>query len=229
MHVGRGAMADNKISANARSVFQAVNEDIRADDAARNYGVRIGRGGMACCPFHNDKNPSMKIDQRFHCFGCGADGDVIDFAARFFGISKLDAATKLADDFGVPYSKRYLSGNRLNKRMSVKRCSRGTTQKRKTMTERCLATQERFFHILANYYHLLIFWKETEAPSGPEDVWNERFCEALMELPIVEYLMDEILAGTPESKIDLMNCYRGRVKEYERRLGKYSAGETGGV
>ena len=40
---------------------------------------------MACCPFHDDKHPSMKVDRRFHCFGCQADGDVIDFTARLFG------------------------------------------------------------------------------------------------------------------------------------------------
>lgn len=43
---------------------------------------------MACCPFHDDKHPSMKVDRRFHCFGCQADGDVIDFAARLFGLNK---------------------------------------------------------------------------------------------------------------------------------------------
>ena len=39
---------------------------------------------MMCCPFHGDKHPSMKVDSRFHCFACQADGDVIDFAADFF-------------------------------------------------------------------------------------------------------------------------------------------------
>ena len=58
---------------------------------------------MACCPFHNDKHPSMKVDRRFHCFGCQADGDVIDFTARLFGLSSKEAALKLAEDFSVSY------------------------------------------------------------------------------------------------------------------------------
>ena len=49
---------------------------------------------MACCPFHDDKHPSMKVDRRFHCFGCQADGDVIDFTARLFGLNKKEAAQK---------------------------------------------------------------------------------------------------------------------------------------
>lgn len=58
---------------------------------------------MACCPFHDDKHPSMKVDRRFHCFGCQADGDVIDFTARLFGLNKKDAALKLAEDFSVGF------------------------------------------------------------------------------------------------------------------------------
>ena len=58
---------------------------------------------MACCPFHDDKNPSMKVDQRFHCFGCGEDGDVIDFTAKLFDLSPKEAAEKLAQDFGLIY------------------------------------------------------------------------------------------------------------------------------
>src|SRR5699024_11647476 len=67
------------------------------------YGIHVGRNGMACCPFHNDKTPSMKLDQRYHCFGCGADGDVIDFAAALYGLGKKEAAVQLAQDFGLSY------------------------------------------------------------------------------------------------------------------------------
>lgn len=211
----------------SRSVFQAVKEDVRTDDAARHYGIKISRSGMACCPFHSDRTPSMKIDHRFHCFGCGADGDVIDFAARLFGISNLDAAIRLADDFGIIYKKQRSSGRRPNRKITNKGHPRGSPMKRKTLTVRCLAVQESFFHVLVDYYHLLLSWKESEAPSGPDDDWSSHFCEALMELPMVEYLMDEILKGSPEKKIDLMNCYRKKVKEYERKLDKYTAGKTG--
>ena len=51
---------------------------------------------MACCPFHDDKNPSMKVDQRFHCFGCGADGDVIDFNLLEYAVLEEKAAAATA-------------------------------------------------------------------------------------------------------------------------------------
>ena len=56
------------------NVFEAVKQAVPTRQAAESYGVQVGRNGMACCPFHDDKHPSMKVDRRFHCFGCQADG-----------------------------------------------------------------------------------------------------------------------------------------------------------
>lgn len=83
------------------NVFEAVKQSVTTRQAAEHYGIRVGRNGMACCPFHNDKTPSMKLDRRYHCFGCGADGDVIDFAAALYGLGKKEAAVQLAQDFGL--------------------------------------------------------------------------------------------------------------------------------
>lgn len=59
--------------------------------------------GMACCPFHNDRTPSMKLyPDHFHCFGCGQTGDVIDLTAQLTGQNARDAAGRLATDFGIP-------------------------------------------------------------------------------------------------------------------------------
>ena len=66
------------------NVFEAVKQSVTTRQAAEHYGIHVGRNGMACCPFRNDKTPSMKLDRRYHCFGCGADGDVIDFAAALY-------------------------------------------------------------------------------------------------------------------------------------------------
>lgn len=84
-------------------LYEAVKNTVTTLQAAERYGLKVGRGGMCKCPFHNDRNPSMKVDKRFHCFGCQADGDVIDFTSRFFSLSPREAAIKLADDFGIQY------------------------------------------------------------------------------------------------------------------------------
>ena len=78
------------------NLFSAVKDGVTTREAAERYGLRVSRSGMCCCPFHNDKNPSLKVDKRFHCFSCAADGDVIDFTARLHGLSAKSAALKLA-------------------------------------------------------------------------------------------------------------------------------------
>jgi DNA primase len=66
--------------------------------------VRLGRNNMARCPFHDDKTPSFSVNpkgQYFHCFGCGAGGDVIDFLMRFERIGFMDALKRLAIHVGI--------------------------------------------------------------------------------------------------------------------------------
>lgn len=83
------------------SIFQAVKEQVTTREAAEYYGIQVKRNGMARCIFHDDRNPSMKLDRRYHCFGCQADGDVIDFVGKMFGLSPYEAAGKLVSDFGI--------------------------------------------------------------------------------------------------------------------------------
>lgn len=83
------------------SIFSEVKERITARAAAEFYGLKVTKKGMACCPFHNDKHPSMKIDRFYYCFACGAKGDAINYVADTYGLSQYDAARKIADDFHI--------------------------------------------------------------------------------------------------------------------------------
>ena len=49
-------------------VFRVVKDNVTARQVAEYYGMKIGRNGMVCCPFHDDKHPSMKLDKRYYCF-----------------------------------------------------------------------------------------------------------------------------------------------------------------
>lgn len=98
------------------TIFEQAKALATAREAAEYYGLEVERTGMACCPFHEDHTPSLKLDERFHCFGCGEDGDVIDFVSRLFGLSAKEAAEKIIADFGggrSPTEMRRI-GNRTN-------------------------------------------------------------------------------------------------------------------
>jgi DNA primase len=83
-------------------LFTQIKMGVSVKEAAEYYGLEVNRGSMVCCPFHNDRTPSMKLNEEyFYCFGCGVSGDVIDLAARLFSLTSLQAAKKLADDFGI--------------------------------------------------------------------------------------------------------------------------------
>ena len=120
-------------------------------DAAAFYGVEVKRNGMACCPFHDDKNPSMKVDQRFHCFGCGEDGDVIDFTAKLFDLSPKEAAEKLAQDFGLIYDSQAPPRRRY--------------VRQKTEAQKFREDRQRCYRVLSDYYYLLKKWEADNSPD----------------------------------------------------------------
>ena len=51
--------------------YAHIKQSITTRQAAENFGIPVNSHGMAVCPFHDDHNPSMKVDDNFYCFGCG--------------------------------------------------------------------------------------------------------------------------------------------------------------
>jgi DNA primase len=79
-------------------------EAIRADNPVSSIAgktvklIRAGKEWRGCCPFHPDRSPSFTIfkdDRRFHCFGCGAAGDVLDFVEMLHKVGTREAAEML--------------------------------------------------------------------------------------------------------------------------------------
>ena len=84
-------------------LFEEVKKNVTVRQAAELYGLRPNRSGLIRCIFHKDNTPSMKVDRRYYCFGCGCTGDAVDFTAQLFGLGAREAAVKLAEDFGISY------------------------------------------------------------------------------------------------------------------------------
>lgn len=80
------------------NLYETVKGRVTPQMAAERYDLPVNRSGMACCPFHNDRTPSMKLyPDHFHCFGCGQTGDVIDLTAQLTGQNARDAAGLASD------------------------------------------------------------------------------------------------------------------------------------
>ena len=154
------------------SIFQTIKENITPRQAAERYGLSVNNKGMTRCPFHEDHKPSLKLDKRYYCFGCGESGDVIDFTARYFGISNQSAAIQLARDYGI--DSRYPA--ELN--IPVE-----NAEPRPEEEQPCILSLSREVQRLRH-------WKWEYAPKDPEGPWDPRFVEACRELDGKEYLLD---------------------------------------
>ena len=188
----------------AENVFEAVKQSVSTRDAAAFYGIEVKRNGMACCPFHDDKNPSMKVDQRFHCFGCGADGDVIDFTAKLFDLSPKEAAEKLAQDFGLVYDSQAPPRRRY--------------VRQKTEAQKFREDRQRCYRVLSDYYHLLKKWGIDHSPRTPEEEPHPRFVEAIQKKTYVEYLLDLFLYESEEEQRAWVAEHTAEITYLERRL-----------
>ena len=198
------------------NVFEAVKQSVTTWQAAEHYGIRVGRNGMCVCPFHDDKNPSMKVDRRFHCFGCQADGDVIDFVSRLEAVSPKEAALMLAQEFSIPYEDREPPGRRKPK------------PRQETPEQRFCRMERYCFRVLSDYYHLLRRWKRDYAPKMPEEAWHPLFVEALQKQSHVEYLLDVLLSPDMEERAVLIVDYGKEVSNLERRMAELAAQDTAG-
>ena len=186
------------------SVFEVVKQSVAVREAAEMYGIAVGRGGMACCPFHDDRHPSMKVDTRFHCFGCGADGDVIDFTARLYDLSPKEAAEKLAQDFGLSYDSKAPI-----RRSYVRQKTEAQVRKEK---------REHGWRVLTDYYHLLRKWEADYSPKTPDEDPHPRFLEAIQKKDYMGYLLDTFLDSSTEEQDQWIAEHTAEISAIEGRV-----------
>ena len=168
------------------NLFETVKAAVHPRMAAERYGLPIKQGNMICCPFHDDRTPSMKLNEDyFYCFGCGASGDVIDLAAKLFGLSGYEAAKKLAADFGIAEQKPSI----------LARLQRGKTQ---------AETERESFRVLQDYLRILQDWKENCAPQSPVDAIDPRYAEACHMLERIGNMLDILACGTPQERAEVV-------------------------
>ena len=191
------------------NVFEVVKNSITTRHAAEYYGINVNRNGMACCPFHEDKHPSMKVDSRYHCFGCQADGDVIDFVANLYDLRLKEAAVKLAEDFGLEYDNR----NPANGPPKDNPKQKSLNHYREYLRE-----ENHFWRVITEYYRLLLYWEEHYCPIDPDQEWDSRFVEAVRNINVLDYVMDTFMESDMETRKEIINDYRRKISEYERRI-----------
>lgn len=189
-------------------IFTMVKAAVTVRQAAEHYGLQVRRNGMTCCPFHNDRHPSLYVsDDHYHCFACGEHGDVIDLTAKLFDIRLYDAARKLASDFHLAPDKPLPESIRQK-------------WKQKTKAQQLRENEQLCFSVLNEYRRLLLDWKKRYAPQAPEDALDKRFVEACHRLPWVEYQLDILLQGDSYERGEIVGelTENGYIRKLQARL-----------
>ena len=192
------------------NLFEIVKYGVSCREAAERYGVEVNHYGMALCPFHNDRHPSLYVtDDHYHCFACGAHGDVIDFAAKMFGLPLYDAAQRLAADFHLTPDKPPSAAALHAKRI-------------RTEAQQLKANERLCFSVLSDYARVLRDWKVQYAPQSPAEAPDERFVEACHKLDEVEYYLDILTSGNSYERSEVIHQQMadGKLDELRQRLEK---------
>lgn len=200
------------------NLFETVRTNVKAIDVVLMAGFQPNRSKMICCPFHNDKHPSMKVDRRYFCFGCGVKGDAVDFVANYYGLSLKEAAEKIISDFGLTYNNTgYAEGVR--KPIAAKRSVYQIWAEKK---------QELFAH-LSRLHEQLREMKMRYAPKDREDSeWSPLFVMAAKELTYVDYLYDYCMFEAAEDELKLkIDEITKEMEKIEKRMYDTESGISG--
>ena len=172
------------------SIYTQIKKAVSVKETAERYGLSVPRHGMARCPFHEDRSPSLKLNENYYyCFSCHATGDVIDFTSNLLQLCKYHAARQLAADFGIRVNdseieQKYTAVPEIpeNPNLAVFR------------NNEILCMQA-----LGSYEWLLEEWMEEYAPEEPGE-FDPRYVHACHMLPPVKYLLDCLTVATFEER-----------------------------
>ena len=190
------------------NLIQNVKYGVNCREAAERYGVSVNRQGKALCPFHNDRHPSLyAADDHYHCFACGEHGDVIDFAAKLFGLPLYEAAQRLAADFHLTPDKPPSAAALHAKRI-------------RTEAQQLRENERLCFSVLSDYARVLRSWKVQYAPQSPAEAPDERFVEACHKLDEAEYYLDILASGDSHERAEVVSSLLadGRLDKLKEKI-----------
>ena len=186
------------------NLYEQLKNQLTPKHVTERYGPPIHRGNMICCPFHDDRTPSMKLyDDHFYCFGCQKSGDVIDLAAQLLRLTNYEVAKLLSADFGIT--------------------DEVPTQPVRTTpyehSRQFHEDEQECYLALLDYFKLLKLWEQKYQPTSQIATPDPRFIEACQMKSYVEYLCDIFITGSTKERVTAIR----ELKPYLDELRSYTA------
>ena len=204
------------------TIFEEIKELVDVPTAARQYGVEVRRNNFALCPFHNEKTPSCKLyADHYHCYGCGAHGDVIQLVQGLFNLTPMDAVKQLDQDFGLG-----LDVSRPANPADLERIQRKHAER-----VAYIEWELHAFQVLHDYLWTVRDWYEKRAPKFPDEQPDAVFLYALSHKSFAESVADDFILCNEDERISMKEVVENIERELAevRSLDAESRNGTGGT
>lgn len=166
-----------------------VKETATCRKFAEYIGLRINRAGFCCCPFHNERTPSLKIydeTNSWYCFGCHRGGDAITMASLYYGTNFAETIRTLARAFGINEQDGSQCGSNGLKTAVERAKDKLSRQKEQRLREQI----EREYWIAYDRYMEIEDIIRYKAPKTPFEDFSEEFVLAVAERAIAKEVLD---------------------------------------
>lgn len=168
-----------------------IKERVSSREMLEALGVQIDRRGMAKCPFHADRDASLKVYREarrgWHCYGCHAGGDVLDFVRRWFGVGLPEAIRTVNDMFalGLPLGREASKEERIAMSREITRRKQELEAHRKRLEAAETAYWSAYDRWLANEQIIA-----ESAPRDPKEPMSEAFIYAVTHSAEIREALD---------------------------------------
>ena len=186
------------------TIYETIKAAVSVPQAAAYYGMKIQHNNMTRCCFHDDHNPSRKLnDTYYYCFACLEHGDVIDLVAQLHRESHYTAVHRIARDFGIgPNS-------------PAPAATKPLPPHRNPDEDLCRS-------VLTDYEQMLKRWKHDYAPTLADAPIDDRFVEACQMLPAVTDMIDTLFQADAELRARVVRqvVQDGTIPRLKERLDR---------
>lgn len=172
--------------------LEEIKEQISMHDVLEQYGIKVNRNGMCCCPIHGERHPSMKIYQDgYKCFACNRSGDIVKFVEEMEGCDFKQAFKILGGTYKSDMNR------------TARTASRIRIERKKAEKQRAEESEREFRRILMGTISLCDWWIANEEP------FSDDWCYAQTKLPWLWGVYEtKYLEGQEVNEIDVFRAYR---------------------
>lgn len=167
-----------------------IKERVSCKEFAEFMGLTVNRSGFAVCPFHGDKDASLKIyknDRGWCCFGCHKGGDVINMASLYYNLPFKDTIKRLNEDFSLGLALEAPQDAPERLVLAVQRARRKSAQAKEQRLREAIERE---------YWRRFDLWLDNERsievnePKSRDEEWNEAFVSALRKRDVLRYELE---------------------------------------